>query len=154
MEVLIGLVGFLVVSNGLMAYYAHRTARSAGTMHAQAIAFVSPRGDEPSQLAEAIDLMVERVMLRLKMAAMGEKSGDAKASRRAEEGFMRDIVSTQSPLAAMALDNLSPKWARFMADNPALLTKGLEMVKSFGGAPGTRDEASGAVPPGPVQLTY
>jgi len=153
MEVLIGLVGFLVVSNGVMAYFAHKTARAAGIMHAQAVAFVSPRGDDPSQLAEAIDLMIERVMLRLKMAAMGEKSGDAKAERRAEEGMMRDFVSARSPLAAMALDNLSPKWARYMADNPAMLEKGLEMLKGFGGAAGKEAQANGAVEPG-IQLTY
>jgi len=153
MEVLIGLVALLVVSNGAMAFYAHRTARAAATMHAQAVAFVSPRGEEPSQLAEAIDLMVERVMLRLKMAAMGEKSGDAKAERRAEEGMMRDFVGSQSPLAALALDNLSPKWARYLADNPALMGKALEMLKNFGGAQVVKEGRPNGVEPG-VQLTY
>jgi len=153
MELLIGLVGFLVVTNGAMAYFAYRTTRAFAALHSQAVAWVSPRGDNPSELAEAIDLMVERVMLRLKMAAMGEKSGDAKAGRRAEEGLMRDFVASQSPLAAMALDNLSPKWARYMADNPALMEKGLQMLKNFGGNPAAKENQANGVEPG-VQLTY
>jgi len=152
MEVLIGLVALLVMSNGAMAYLAYKTARTVRSVHHQALAFVCPNGDDPSQLAQAIDLMVERVMLRLKMAAMGEKSGDAKAGRRAEEGLMRDFVGSQSPLAALALDNLSPKWARYLADNPALMTKALEMLKGFGATPQTQEGSdNGNVP---RQLTY
>jgi len=143
---LAALVPLLVVQIAMLAYFV--------SIGRRARAFVSPNGSEASDFALAIDAMADRAVVRMKMAVLGEKGGDAKAARAAEDGMTRDLVSATNPMLAMGLDAIMPKWARYLSANPALLPKAMEIMSKYGGG---KADAHG---PGvviedakPVQLT-
>jgi len=135
------LLGILVV-NVVGLGYLYASHRKMAFAFKRIATFVNPRGEDPSELAEVVDLLAARVLLRLKTAAMGEASGDAKARRSAEEGMTRDLVTQVNPMVAMGLDAMMPKWARYFAANPALMGKALEMVQKYGGATKTEEPAA------------
>lgn len=127
MWILAASIPILVVQCAMLYYFVHVGRRASR--------FISPRGENPSDFAMAIDAVADRVVVRMKMAVLGEKGGDAKAARSAEQGMMRDFVTSQNPMVALALDNFMPKWAKYFAANPELMGKGLEMMKKYTGKP-------------------
>jgi len=144
MWILAASVPILVVQCAMFAYflYVGRRARS----------FISPKGDNPSDFALAIDAVADRVVVRLRMAVLGEKGGDAKAARAAEDGMTRDMISAANPMLAMGLDAVMPKWARYLSANPALLPKAMEMMSKYSQGKASTDDLE--TPAEPVQLTY
>jgi len=141
---LLALAPLLVVQSIMLLYLLHVGRRAQS--------FVAPKGENPSDFALAIDLVADRVVTRLKMSVLGEKGGDAKAARAAEDGMTRDMVSAASPMLAMGLDAIMPKWARYLSANPALLPKAMEMMTKY--SKGTEAKEDLEVPAEHVQLTY
>jgi len=108
--------------------------------------FISPRGDQPSGMAEAFDLLVERAFNKVAGSKMGVSSGMARSEKSSQIEYIKAVVADQQPMIAMALDQVFPKWGKMFADNPKMVDQAMAYLKSKSGEKAPEENGAVAQP--------
>jgi len=94
--------------------------------------FISPNGDEPSNLAITFDVLVERAFAKVAGHEMGRASGLARSEKSAQVDYIKSVVSQEQPMIAMALDQVFPKWGKMLANNPQMIDQLMGYLQNMG----------------------
>jgi len=108
--------------------------------------FIAPDGDQPSTMALAWDVMVERAFEKVAGSKMGVASGVVRSEKSAQVDYIKAVVAQEQPMIAMALDQVFPKWGKMLANNPQVIEQMMGYLKGMGGEKEPKVEENGAGP--------
>lgn len=127
---------FIFLANALLLFIVYRAVNAQKTALINALrAYFETEEGQPSQFAQFIDIISERLAQKMvntaKASFLGMQSVDKRNQDRMAQDMVTDVASQANPLVGLLLTSF-PTLGRRLAKNPGLLELLLPMMSNLG----------------------